>query len=217
MKVLLVDDHLLFRKGLRLILSELNPQVMALEAGSLAEAVALSKSHDGIDLVLFDLGLPDVSGVTALDGFRRECEHLPVIVLSGSEDQQTVLDALAAGAMGFVPKTTSPDVLYAALNIVLHKGIYVPPAALGGMLPAVTPKRDETPRSFRFSDLNLTERQIEVFRLVVQGKSNKAIARDLDISESTIKQHIKPILRALGVTSRLGAILEVARLGWSLE
>lgn len=217
MKILIVDDHHLFREGLKLVLSQLNASIVPLEADALDHAVAMARQHADIAIVLFDLGLPGSQGIDALTAFRQQCDDLPVIVLSGQEDQQTVLDALAGGAMGFVPKTTSPQTLHAALKIVLDKGIYVPPAALGPLRPLVAAPAPAAAPGRRLCDLGLTDRQGEVFRLVIQGKTNKAIARTLQISESTIKQHIKPILRALGVTSRVGAILEVARLGISLE
>lgn len=219
MKILIIDDHHLFREGLKLVLFQLNPDIVPLEAAALDEALALARQHTDIAIVLFDLGLPGVQGIDALTAFRQQCDDLPVIVLSGQEDQQTVLDALAGGAMGFVPKSTSPQTLHAALKIVLDNGVYVPPVALGPLRPsAATPAPACAARlGRRLGDLGLTGRQAEVFRLIVQGKTNKAIARTLQISESTIKQHVKPILRALGVTSRVGAILEVARLGISLE
>jgi len=214
MKILIVDDHLLFREGLKLILSRLDAPIVTLEAGTLEDAIALARGHEDIDIVLFDLGLPGTHGLDALTRFRLACDTLPVVVLSGQEDQQTVLEALQCGAMGFVPKTTSADVLRAALEIVLCRGVYVPPAALGALLPPLPATRSP---GKRLSELGLTERQVQVFRLIVQGKTNKAIAKALAISESTIKQHVKPILRILGVTSRVGAILEVARLGIALD
>jgi len=219
MKILIIDDHHLFREGLKLVLSQLNPDIVPLEAAALDEALALATKHPDIAIVLFDLGLPGVHGIDALATFRQQCDDLPVIVLSGQEDQQTVLDALAGGAMGFVPKSTTPQTLHAALKIVLDNGVYVPPVALGQLRPSAAAPAPACAAGLgrRLGDLGLTVRQAEVFRLIVQGKTNKAIARTLQISESTIKQHVKPILRALGVTSRVGAILEVARLGISLE
>jgi len=217
MKILIIDDHHLFREGLKLILSRLNADIVTLEAAALDEALALARQHADIAIVFFDLGLPGARGIDALTFFRQQCDDLPVIVLSGQDDQQTVLDALAGGAMGFVPKTASPQTLHAALKIVLDRGIYVPPVALWQLRPPAAAPSPAASLGRRLCDLGLTDRQAEVFRLVVQGKTNKAIARTLQISESTIKQHVKPILRALGVTSRVGAILEVARMGISLE
>ncbi|WP_334190501.1 response regulator transcription factor [Noviherbaspirillum sp.] len=216
MKILIVDDHVLFREGLKLLLLKLNPDMTAIEASNLDDALHLTTRHDDIDLVLFDLGLPGRHGVDALSEFRQENDHLPTVVLSAQEDPRTVLDALVQGAMGFIPKTTSFDALQAALQTVLNHGIYVPPVTFGNQAAAPSLRKSTRP-AMQLSELGLTDRQMQVFRLIVQGKSNKAIAKQLCIAESTIKQHVKPILKALNVTSRVGAIVEVARLGIVLD
>jgi DNA-binding NarL/FixJ family response regulator len=214
-KILIVDDQALFREGLKLILANLRPEAAAIEAGALDEAMRSARQHPDIALVLFNLGLPGTQGIDALSQFRREHEHLPLVALSGQDDQQTVLDALTRGAMGLVPKTASALVLQTALETVLDHGVYVPPRA--PWIRSSPASRHSGVAGKRLSDLGLTHRQTEVFRLVVQGKSNKAIANELQIAVSTIKQHVKPILRTLGVTSRVGAILEVVRLGIALD
>jgi DNA-binding NarL/FixJ family response regulator len=216
MKILIVDDHVLFREGLKLLLLKLSPDTSTLEASDLDQALSLTTRHDDIDLVLFDLGLPGRHGVDALSEFRQKNDHLPTVVLSAQEDPQTVLDALARGAMGFIPKTTSLDALQTALETVLGHGIYVPSAIFGNRAMAPSPRRPAH-AAMRLSELGLTDRQMQVFKLIVQGKSNKAIANQLCIAESTIKQHVKPILKALNVTSRVAAIVEVARLGLVLD
>lgn len=216
MKILIVDDHVLFREGLKLLLHKLNPCTATLEAKDLDEALHLSACHDDIDLVLFDLGLPGRHGVDALSEFRQRNDHLPTVVLSAQEDPQTVLDALARGAMGFIPKTTSLDALQTALETVLDRGIYVPSVTFGSYTALPSSGNAMRP-GMQLSGLGLTDRQMQVFKLIVQGKSNKAIANQLCIAESTIKQHVKPILKALNVTSRVGAIVEVARLGIVLD
>jgi DNA-binding NarL/FixJ family response regulator len=213
MKILLVDDHMLFREGMKLIFGKLDPQTVVIEAGDLDEALRAAALHGDIGLVLFDLGLPGASGLDAFSEFRRQHEGLRTVVLSGQEDLQTVLDALSRGAMGFIPKTTSVDALSTALRTVLRDGIYLPSALFETLPP---PRKPEPVHAKRLTDFGLTDRQLQVFRLVIQGKSNKAIARDLCIAESTIKQHVKPILKRLNVTSRVGAIVEVGRLGISL-
>ncbi len=217
MKILVVDDHVLFREGLKLILGKLDPATVVVEAGDLEDALELAARHDDLALALFDLGLPGVNGIDALSKFRLERENLPTVVLSALEDPQTVFDALARGAMGFIPKTTSLETLHAALQVVLSNGIYVPALALGAHPPPAAPRTHERAAVKCLSELGLTDRQMQVFRLIVQGKSNKMIANHLRIAESTIKQHVKPILKSLNVTSRVGAILEVARRGMSLD
>jgi DNA-binding NarL/FixJ family response regulator len=210
MKTLIVDDHALFRDGLTLLLARINPQIQTVDAGDLPAALRVACQHPDIGLVLFDLGLPGIAGMEALSEFRRLNAHLPVVVLSGLLDRRTVMEALERGAMGFIPKTTSSQALAQALKVVLDGGIYLPASALefadftASAPPAV-------PMSKHLSELDLTQRQMEVFKLIVQGRPNKLIARELGVSESTVKSHIKPILKALNVTSRVGAIVAVGR------
>ena len=215
MKILVVDDHALFREGLRLLLAKLSPQARTVDVGDLNAALAAARQHDDFDLVLFDLGLPGVSGMAALKEFRRANEALPVVVLSGLADRLTVLEAIEHGAMGFIPKTASPEALNVALRKVLSGGVCLPAAVLQADVPQLG--LDRPPPLKCLSELNLTQRQQQVFKLIVQGRPNKLIARDLGVSESTIKAHVKPILKALDVTSRIGAILAVGRLGLQLD
>jgi DNA-binding NarL/FixJ family response regulator len=218
MKLLLVDDHLLFREGLKLILKTLDVCAVTCEAGSLDEALRVSGQNSDIDLVLFDLGLPGKHGMDALSEFRRCFEALPVVVLSGLADQATIINALERGAMGFIPKSMSSQSLHDALQIVLSGGVFVPPLADAGTEPFVNDRASSAAQPLqRLSALGLTARQMQVFRLIVQGKPNKVIARDLGVAESTVKSHVKPILKALNVTSRVGAILEMGRTGITFE
>lgn len=215
MRILIVDDHTLFRDGLELLLGKLDPRIEMFEASDLPSALEAARQLGHIDLVLFDLGLPGVSGIPALTEFRRANGSLPVVVLSGLADRQTVIEALENGAMGFIPKTTSSETLHHALKLVLDGGIYLPEGAWESAEHAAVPR--SAPAVKRLSELDLTERQRQVFKLIIQGRPNKVIARELGVTESTVKAHIKPILKALNVTSRVGAILEVGHLGLLLD
>ena len=210
MKVLLVDDHVLFRQGMQLLLERLAPSVQTFEAGDLPSAIALAQSQPSLDMVFFDLGLPGVSGMDALIAFKQAHDSLPVVVLSGLSDKQTVLDALHNGAMGFIPKSASMTALEGALKAVVSNRIYLPATALESS--EVLTFQSQSPFK-KISELPLTERQKDVFKLILLGKPNKVIARDLGVAESTIKSHVKPILQALNVTSRVEAIVEMGRLG----
>ncbi len=210
MKVLLVDDHVLFRQGIQLLLERLNPSIQVFEAGDLPSAMAMAQSEPRLDLVFFDLSLPGVSGLDALAAFKQVHHSLPVVVLSGLSDKQTVLDALCHGAMGFIPKSASMSALEEALQAVVSNRIYLPVTALDSSDTSVL--RDHSP-SKKLAELRLTDRQKEVFKLILLGKPNKVIARDLGVAESTIKSHVKPILQALNVSSRVQAIVEMGRLG----
>src|SRR5438105_933613 len=127
MNILLVDDHVLFREGVTWLLQPLVDGGEIVEAGSCEQAFAVLQSHGGIDLVLMDLGLPGVSGLEGIAMMRERHAEIPVVALSSSDDRETVLKALDAGAMGFIPKSSSSGVLKGALKLILAKGIYLPP------------------------------------------------------------------------------------------
>jgi DNA-binding NarL/FixJ family response regulator len=214
MKILLVDDHTLFREGMRLVLSQLDPESEIIEAANCAQAFAAADANPDCDIVLLDLNLPDMPGFAALSVLREKHPHLPVVVLSATDDRGTVLEALDGGAMGFIPKTSSSGVLLGALRLVLAKGVYIPPAVLAaetaGATPGATPK---STKPIRAADIGLTDRQMDVLGLIVQGKPNKLICRELGLAEGTVKTHVTAVLRALNVTNRTQAVLAVGRLG----
>jgi len=215
MKILIVDDHPVMRDGIRACLRNFDSTFDLVEAGDLQTAIQTAKEQGPIDLVLLDLLLPGVAGVETLARFRKAVDPCPpVVVFSATEDAETVIAALDAGAMGYIPKTSTPAVLQAALRLVLAKGIYLPASILGRDASA----RPPAPRPVRkLAELGLTTRQQEVCALMVKGRAVKQIARDLGISPATAKAHLQPILRALHVVSRTEAIVALHRLGYSLE
>ena len=219
MKILLVDDHPVMRSGIRVCLRDLDDTIDFVEAADLEEAVLATKAGAAIDLVLFDLNLPGVSGVESLIAFRDAVDPCPpVVVFSGTDDAATVAAALEAGAMGFIPKTSTPAILQHALRLVLAHGIYVPPSILGrAAIAQAKHTTPATPPLRQLSELGLTPRQQEVCALMVKGRAVKQIARGLAISPATVKAHLQPILRTLGVLNRTEAIVALYRLGFSLE
>ncbi|HKW37771.1 MAG TPA: response regulator transcription factor [Burkholderiales bacterium] len=215
MKVLVVDDHPLICEALRQVLKALDRDIELLEAGSGRDALAQAARSDGLDLILLDLALPDADGFEVLRQLRERHPSFPVVVLSASEQAQIVMRALDAGAMGFIPKTASNEVLLGALRLVLSGGVYLPAEVLrhapSPALPA-SPAAAET----GYRAMGLTERQAQVLALVVQGKPNKIICRELDLAEGTVKIHVTAILKALGVSNRTEAVVAVGKLGLKL-
>jgi DNA-binding NarL/FixJ family response regulator len=204
-----VDDHALLREGVGLLLRRLDPAIVCLEAGTLAEALERVAATEAIDLLLLDLGLPDGVGVEAIRAVHERRPGLPVVVLSAQDDRETVVSAIAAGAVGYVPKASSADVMLAGLRVVLSHGIYLPPSArMGDLL-----RPDMPDAAVADPTVDLTPRQTQVLRLILRGMPIKAIARMLDISPSTAKAHTAAILRALNVTTRTQAVVEASRLG----
>lgn len=207
MKCLLVDDHSLIRDALALLIAMQHPQVDLRHAVRLADAVQLLAAEPDIDLVLLDLYLADSSGIDTLRRLREAAPSARVVVLSADDRSETVLAALDAGAAGFIPKTTESNVLRTAIAAVLEGGIYLPAIGLDGAAPSPPPPADS---------LGLTPRQVDVLRMLVDGRSNKSIARALDLAPSTVKTHIEAIFQRLHVSSRTQAVVAAARLGLKL-
>jgi DNA-binding NarL/FixJ family response regulator len=208
MKILIVDDHPLILQALAQVLPALEPGLEVFGATHRAETLALLARHPDCALLLLDLTLPGAHGLDLLAELRRDFPRLPIVVLSATHDRATVGSALAAGARGFIAKTASPHALLDAIRTVLSGGRHVtsdlgpPPRSIAGV---------------PIDALGLTNRQTDVLRLLVQGKPNKLICRDLRLSEGTVKVHVSAILKALNVHSRSQAIVELARRGISVE
>lgn len=225
MKVLLVDDHVLFREGLSLLLPSVMPDIEIYEAGTINEAMQRISLSGNMDLILLDIGLPDTTGTDGVALMRERYPEIPVVALSSSEDKATVLSALDRGAMGFVPKTASSSILMGALRLILARSIYLPPSVfLGERYASVASGRAEVGSAAIASssqaktpaDLGLTARQAEVLLRILQGKSAKIISRELNLSAGTVKTHTSAVLRALNVTTRTQAIIAAGRLGLRL-
>lgn len=222
MKILLIDDHPLFREGVALLLKPLVDALETWEAGSCEEAFALLDQRGSADLVLIDLGLPGLSGLEGLALLRQDYPEVPVVVMSSSDDKDTVLAVLDAGAMGFIPKSSTSQVMLGALRLILARGIYLPPSVFltgrPGPAPAAAPAQAAVPAPVvpqvrHPAELGLTPRQAEVLHLLLQGKPAKLIGRQLNLSLSTVKAHTSAVLRALNVTTRTQAILAAGRMG----
>jgi DNA-binding NarL/FixJ family response regulator len=218
LRILLVDDHVLFREGIALLLRPMLPGVDVLEAGTMEEAVEqTTRAAPAVDLVLMDLGLPGLSGLEGIGLFRERFPELPVVVLSSADDRETVLKAIDAGAMGYVPKSSSSGVLAGALQLIVAKGIYLPPSVFlteraPVAPPGATPRPPGATRATP-SSLGLTPRQADVLWLILEGKPAKMISRELNLSASTVKVHTSAVLRALNVTTRTQAVVAAGKLG----
>jgi DNA-binding NarL/FixJ family response regulator len=213
MKILMVDDHHLIREGMRPVLERLSAkeEVQVFEAETFDAAVTMASSHPDLDLVLLDLRLPGIDGFEALEGLQGRFPGLPVVLMSGEDDPSLVRGALDRGALGYIPKSSNTEVILNALRLVLSGGTYVPPEAIGRGAPA-PPKAAASPADVA-SRLGITPRQAEVLVLLLAGKSNKVISRELNLAESTVKNHIAAVFRALDVTTRLQAVLAASKLG----
>lgn len=206
MKILLADDHPLFREGVCHTLLQLGDDVRVFPAGTYAELETLVHDHPDADLVLVDLSMPDGSDQSLKD-LIDHAGNLPIVVLSATEDKACMLQCLATGAMGFIPKHSPAPIMLNALRLVLAGGVYVPPDLVQAA-PLHVARRDTGATSAM-----LTPRQIDVLRALAAGKTNKEIGNDLGMSEGTVKAHLRTIYLALNVDSRIQATQAATRLG----
>jgi DNA-binding NarL/FixJ family response regulator len=215
-RILIADDHALFRRGLRLMLTIIYPGAEIAEAASVDEAVRAVDAGAGFDLVLCDLAMPGMNGVEGLGALRARLPATPVVMLSAYEDQHDIVSALEAGARGYILKSASEDTLRTALALVLAGETYLPANVFFDRARRWTgDRRGDTPSVPPDSPLAaLTSRQRGVLAHLIDGKSNKEIARDLGLLESTVKAHVKAILEKLGVDNRTKAAMIAADLGW---
>lgn len=257
MRILIADDHELFCDGLKLVLSDLGPQVdvqvVATYDAALAAVITARDAGEPLNVVLLDLVMPGMPWTEGLDRITAASPDTAVVILSASDDRRLVLETVRRGAKGFIPKTSPSRLMLSALRLVLSGGVYLPPAVLDGAAdggaenladplthltaqghghahPGVHPgaalaasAETETASASATTAtatatlapdaIPLTPRQREVLVLLGHGKSNKEIARILDLSEGTVKLHVTAILKALNVTNRTGAVVAASKLG----
>ena len=225
MRALLIDDHPLILSGLQMVIKGFGDDVSVACVETARGARELLAEDASFDIVLLDLQLGDCSGFELLEELRADYPSLSVVVVSSSDSNDDVSQAIYLGAMGFIPKRASNEVLFEALSMVMSGGIYVPPMGLRTQTPVTGRKDDRHGWGVRndaacppfdlantrssAAALGLTPRQTDVLELLLQGQSNKLIARALNLSVETIKDHVAAVLRTLNVSSRTQAVLAV--------
>jgi DNA-binding NarL/FixJ family response regulator len=193
MKILVADDHALFREGVIHILQGLDENVISIESNDVEQTLGLVAENDDLDLLLMDLYMPGQNGFDALDILTNSHPALPIVVLSASNNPHDMQKTIQKGAMGFIRKDSTGSVMLNALRLVLAGEIYTP----SQMMITGSEQRH-----------HLTQRQLEVLQLLEQGCANKIIAGQLNISEATVKMHISAIFRELMVSNRTQAVLK---------
>lgn len=218
MKILVVDDHPLVREAMAHLVTRLGGQIKVLEAADCASGLAVVQLNPDLDLVLLDLNLPGLRGIAALQRFRRQHPTTPVVVVSSFRDRSIVTEAIREGAVGFIPKSSSRETIVNALRLVLAGSVYIPPEV------AIEETVSDEPLTASILGhgnaavrLGLTPRQGQVLALVMKGRSNKEICRELGLAERTVKAHLTAVLNLLKVTSRTRAVIEAGRLGLDAE
>jgi DNA-binding NarL/FixJ family response regulator len=214
MNILVIDDHPLYRIGVVYQLQATDPAMNIRECASVKAGIDLIESGYDVALMILDLHMPGYTGVGALQEVRDKRPDIPVLVLSGQEDAALVRHCVECGAFGFVPKAAPPDTLHLALKLVLSGGVYLPASSLsivqkGECQPSANSKWERL-------GAHLTDRQREVLLKIAQGKPNKVIARELGLSDSTVKTHVNNIFNALDISNRTQAVYALARAGMSI-
>jgi DNA-binding NarL/FixJ family response regulator len=210
MKILLADDHALFREGMRYVLQQLPGSVDVLEAGTFQEGLKLAERHAELDLVLLDLHMPGSEGPKSVSYFHQRYPQIPVVVISAEEDPINIEKVMSYGASGFVSKSAEAQTMLNALNIVLAGGMYLPPEILHHHCAEVVP---QDKRSLHTNGYGLTSRQMEVLQHLAAGLSNKEIAQATKLAEGTVKIHVSAVYQTLNVNSRLEAVRAAEHLG----
>jgi DNA-binding NarL/FixJ family response regulator len=216
MRILIGDDHLLFREGLRRLLEQLSADAVFQDASTFDEVLAAVQTDGAFDLVLVDLQMPGWRGFGGLEEICTAVPDTPVVVVSASESQADVRRALDAGAAGFIPKSSSVKIMLSAINLVFSGGIYLPPSAIHAEVAAnanpVMADSEAAASHERPGPHQLTQRQWEVLNCLREGKSNKQIAYELGLSEGTVKIHVTAIFKSLGVKNRTQAVIVASEL-----
>ena len=217
MRVLIADDHALVREGLRAAIVELVGAATVSEAADAEQVMALLQGERDWKLILLDLRMPGANGFTLVSAVCNLLPDIPVVVLSATDDGETMRRALDCGVCGYIPKSTPREVMLQALRLVLAGGVYVPRAALSTE-PAPVEAEVRVPAwptnsAIRLPSGRLTDRQQQVLDLLSRGLQNKQIARELTLSEHTVKIHVTAILDALGVSNRTQAVVAARKLG----
>lgn len=219
MRIVVADDHALVRGGVGILIKILYPDTQLVECNSYEKTISALTSNEDVDLLLLDLLMPGMESIASVRHICSTWPDLPVIVVSVREDAQTIREALRAGAMGYIPKTSAPEVAINAIRLVLSGGIYVPPDVLqlsgsdiGSADTEASAGGEQGRRSVR--ELHgLTNRQEDVMNLISEGRSNKEIASQLNLTTGTVKMHLSRIYKILGAKSRTDAIAKYSRRG----
>ena len=208
-RLVIADDHPLFRGALRGAVATVVASAQVEEAGSFEELTKLLEKDSDVDLILLDLTMPGISGFSGLIYLRAQYPDVPVVVVSASDDRDTIRRSLDFGASGFIPKRFGPDVLREALSKIMAGDVWIPSDVdlSGPSDPDATKLRDRL--------VTLTPQQVRVLMMLSEGLLNKQIAYELSVSEATIKAHVSAILQKLGVESRTQAVIVASRIAGS--
>ncbi|HEX5057148.1 MAG TPA: response regulator transcription factor [Gammaproteobacteria bacterium] len=209
MKILVVDDHPLFMDGLLQVLRQLAPATVAEQALNAEQALAILKADPGFQLILVDINMPGMGGLDLLSALVEYELWIPAVVISAQDDPRVVADAMNAGALGFIPKSFGATELLQALKMVLSGEVFLPEP----LREQIERIRRSPARSEQGAKLGITSRQLRVLELLVKGYSNRKIALSLNLSEHTVKSHLKTLFAVLNADNRTECVQKAVKLG----
>ena len=201
-KIVIADDHALVRGGLELVVKMAVPNAEIFQANNFDETINVLQSNFAIDLVLLDLMMPGMWN-DSIKNITQQFPDVPIVIVSVKEDFESIHNSISLGASGFIPKTSAPEVTISAIQLVLSGGVYIPPHVLKPQSKTV----ENNQHSNNFDSFNtLSKRQRQVLDLISLGRSNQAIADELNLTIPTIKMHVSAILKKLNVKNRTEAV-----------
>ena len=203
MKILIADDHALFRDNLALYITEKRKDFVVMQVSDFSQALKILEKETGIDMIILDLDMTGFPPEKSIEKLRSVSENLKIVIISGSEDMTQIKKVIATGLFGYIPRRTDLDALKSAFDTILEDKAYIPKALQDGHFEGTA----------KLDGKSLTSRQTEVLNLIAEGKSNKQIAYEMNVSEATVKLHINALLRSLKVTNRTQAVITAQKIG----
>lgn len=213
-KILIADDHPLFREAIHNVVQDGFPEADILETPDLDATLELTRQHDDLDLILLDLNMPGMHGLNGLISLRNEAPTIPVVIISAEQDKQVVLQAISCGAVGFITKSSPRLQMIGAIEQILKGNVYLPSDIIRTQINSNRKATDQASIAPELLQA-LTRKQLLVLERMTRGESNKQIAYNLDIAETTVKAHVSAILRKLNVHNRVQAILSASDIDFS--
>ena len=205
-KIVIADDHALVRGGLELVVKMAVPNAEIFQANNFDETISVLQSNFSIDLVMLDLMMPGMLS-DSIKNITQQFPDVPIVIVSVKEDFDSIHKSISLGASGFIPKTSAPEVTISAIQLVLSGGVNIPPHVLKPQTQTQTQTAENNQHSNNFDTFNaLSKRQKQVLDLISLGRSNQAIADELELTIPTIKMHVSAILKKLNVKNRTEAV-----------
>lgn len=217
MKILIADDHELFLKGLEFVLHMNFPDAEIICAQNYSQIFSCLEKQKDFDLIITDLAMPDANWFDALNKIHQTAVETPIIIISAVFDKEILQKTIEAGVSGYIPKSSSNQLMLSAINLVLAGGVYIPHDMLDNAVDnqEINQELHSLKRMMQIKpQKKLTPRQVEVVKLIAKGLPNKIIAHELGLTEGTVKVHITVILKILGVNNRTGAVMEAVKNGY---